>query len=145
MRESYVRRLPRFNVLHSLKRTASESPWKIGHPTPQKETIIFQPSISRCELLVSGRIAWIVFPSVWFSWSLYDKIFSSILLYLSKSVGFSPNPWHDKVQKGPTRPKSQKALSVDFQNWRQNQWQNGQWRCISYWTQGCSVAMFIKQ
>ena len=42
--------------LHSQKRTVQKpnsSPLKIGHP---RRKVIFQPSISRCELLVSGRL-----------------------------------------------------------------------------------------
>ena len=34
----------------------NSSSLKIGHPTPRKETIVFQPSIFRCEPFVSGRV-----------------------------------------------------------------------------------------
>ena len=40
--------------IFTLPKTNSKRPWKeAGH---QKETIVFQPSMSRCELLVSGRV-----------------------------------------------------------------------------------------
>ena len=57
---SMVRNGIQLSILHSLKLRVRA--WK--QAGSQKERIVFQPSIFRCKLLVSGRV-WPVDPSLW--------------------------------------------------------------------------------
>ena len=65
------------NDIHSLKLTAS-FPLKIGHP---KRNLVFQSSMFRCELLLSGR----VFPTT------YNGSVSSPIYKTTNSLGKNPN------------------------------------------------------